>query len=471
MSAAGNIGQNSSKEAACGGVFCARRGPLSTPPVALPVVSFFRLTDSCNMSLFKPRLGFVLACIFLDALGIGLIVPVLPRLIGTLTTSHDAQTWWYGMIMLSYGVMQFVSAPLLGALSDRYGRRPVLLAGICGLGVMFAVPAFFASLPAILASRIAGGMLSANMAVAQAYVADLTTGYERSAAFGKIGATFGIGFVVGPALGGILGQNDPTIPFVVASAVTLINFFYGLFALPESLTNPNPRPLSLAASTPFASLAAMLREPRARLFLLTLALTGLANGVMQCTWALYTEFRYGFTPLQIGLSVFALGISISLVQGFLLQRLLARLHSQLIAALAIASGAVCLAAIGVSTNGLVAVIFVCLYACAGAVSPLLTAAISRETPLDAQGKAIGSVSSLNSLTGAVAPALGTPLLMVTTGQSPESLLAGTPYFACALLSAAALVLFVFGMRRLSEKSSAAAESAAADDDGISGFED
>ena len=126
------------------------------------------------------------------------------------------------MIMLSYGVMQFVSAPLLGALSDRYGRRPVLLAGICGLSVMFAVPAFFASLTAILASRIAGGMLSANMAVAQAYVADLTTGYERSAAFGKIGATFGIGFVVGPALGGILGQNDPTIPFVVASAVTLI---------------------------------------------------------------------------------------------------------------------------------------------------------------------------------------------------------------------------------------------------------
>ena len=155
----------------------------------------------------------------------------------------------------------------------------------------------------------------------------------------------------------------------------------------------------------------------------------------------------------------------------MLQRLLARLHSQLIAALAIASGAVCLAAIGVSTNGLVAAIFVCLYACAGAVSPLLTAAISRETPLDAQGKAIGSVSSLNSLTGAVAPALGTPLLMVTTGQSPESLLAGTPYFACALLSAAALVLFVFGMRRLSEKSSAAAESAAADNDGISGFED
>ena len=296
-------------------------------------------------------------------------------------------------------------------------------------------------------------MLSANMAVAQAYVADLTTGYERSAAFGKIGAVFGIGFVVGPALGGILGQNDPTIPFVVASAVTLVNFFYGLIALPESLVKKNLRPLTLAANTPFASLSAMLRHPKARLFLLTLALTGLANGIMQCTWALYTEFRYGFTPLQIGLSVFALGASISLVQGFLLQRLLARMDSFLIATLAIACGALCLGAIGLSTSGALSVVFVCLYACSGAISPLLTAAISRETPLDAQGKAIGSVSSLNSLTGAIAPALGTPLLMVTTAHAPQEFLAGTPYLACALLSALALCLFIAGSRRLRKRES------------------
>ena len=210
------------------------------------------------MPTLKPRLGFVLACIFLDALGIGLIVPVLPRLIGTLAETRDAQTWWYGLIMLSYGIMQFASAPFLGALSDRCGRRPVLLAGICGLGVMFAVPAFVASLPAILISRIAGGMLSANMAVAQAYVADLTAGYDRSAAFGKIGAVFGIGFVLGPALGGILGQNDPAVPFMVASGVTLLNFIYGFFALPESLAVKNPKPLTLRGNTPLASLSVML---------------------------------------------------------------------------------------------------------------------------------------------------------------------------------------------------------------------
>ena len=276
------------------------------------------------------------------------------------------------------------------------------------------------------------------------------------------------GFVLGPALGGILGQNNPAVPFMVASGVTLLNFIYGFFALPESLVVKNTRPLTLRGNTPLASLSIMFKQPKARLFLLTLALTGLANGVMQCTWALYTEFRYGFTPLQIGLSVFALGLSISLVQGFLLQRLLARLDSVLIAVLAIACGALCLAAIGLTTSGAAATAFVCLYAVSGAVSPLLTAAISRETPLDAQGKAIGSVSSLNSLTGALAPALGTPLLMVTTNHAPEEFLAGTPYFVCAMLSALALILFIAGARRLWSKAPAPVKNAEGE---TSGFEE
>ena len=160
----------------------------------------------------KPAVGFILACIFLDALGIGLIVPVLPRLIGTLSETRDAQTWWYGLIMLSYGVMQFVSSPLLGALSDRIGRRPVLLGGILGLGLTFAVPAFSGSLVLILVSRVVGGMMSANMTVAQAYIADVTQGVGRCSGFGKIGAAFGVGFVLGPAVGGLLGDSDPVGP-------------------------------------------------------------------------------------------------------------------------------------------------------------------------------------------------------------------------------------------------------------------
>ena len=381
------------------------------------------------------RLRFIYACIFLDALGIGLIIPVLPRLIGVLTDTRDEQMWWYGAIMLSYGVMQFLASPLLGALSDRIGRRPVLLSGICGLGIMFAVPAL---------------------------------GYERAAAFGRIGAVFGAGFLIGPALGGILGGNNPHLPFIAASIVTLLNFGYGLFVLPESIAQRSTEPVSLRKNNAFGSLAHLLKLPQIRIFVLTLAFFSLANSLMQYSWALYTEFRYGFTPLQIGLSVFALGLSISLVQGFLLQRLLARLDSVLIAVLAIACGALCLAAIGLTKSGAAATAFVCLYAVSGAVSPLLTAAISRETPLDAQGKAIGSVSSLNSLTGALAPALGTPLLMVTTNHAPEEFLAGTPYFVCAMLSALALILFIAGARRLWSKAPAPVKNAEGE---TSGFEE
>lgn len=208
-----------------------------------------------------PAVGFILACVFLDALGIGLIIPVLPRLIGTLAANADAQTSWYGSIMVSYGLMQFLSAPAIGALSDRIGRRPVLLTGILGLAVMMFVPAFTDSLWLILASRLVGGIMSSNIVVAQAYIADVTEASKRVAAFGRIGAIFGIAFILGPALGGMLGEVDPRIPFLCAGVICIINFFYGLFVLPESLREPSEAPFSLAHANPFASLSALSREP------------------------------------------------------------------------------------------------------------------------------------------------------------------------------------------------------------------
>lgn len=396
----------------------------------------------------KPQLGFVLICILLDALGIGLIVPVLPRLIGTLTDSAGAQTTWYGAMMLSYGVMQFVSAPVLGALSDRIGRRPILLAGIFGLGVTFAVPAFCDDLVLILLSRITGGMLSANVAVAQAYIADVTPAHERSAAFGRIGAVFGIGFVLGPAMGGILGELDPTVAFQAASAVALVNFLYGLFLLPESLPLEHRKATrGLRQVNPLRSISDLFAVPATRFLVVTLMISSLANALTQCTWALYTEYRYGFGTLQIGLSVFALGLSIAFVQGFLLQRSLRRHAPESIARTVLAAGSLSLAVVALSPSGAAAAAAFCLFALAGAVAPLLTGAISRRTPINMQGTVIGSLSSLNSITGALAPAAATPLLMVTATHRAD-ILAGAPYLTGALLMAAACVIFHTGCRRL-----------------------
>ena len=187
---------------------------------------------------------FILICVLLDILGIGLIIPVLPQLVGDLAGSQSAQAWWLGAMLVAYGLMQFCFAPTLGALSDRYGRRPVLLLGIFGLGIMFLVPALSQSLPVILFSRILGGMFAGNIAVAQAYISDVTDKAHRAAAFGKLGACFGIGFILGPALGGILGENDVRLPFFIAGCLSLLNFLYGIFVLPESLTTREHRAIN-----------------------------------------------------------------------------------------------------------------------------------------------------------------------------------------------------------------------------------
>ncbi|MCF0252849.1 MAG: MFS transporter [Duodenibacillus sp.] len=393
--------------------------------------------------LLRPRLGFVLACILLDALGIGLIIPVLPRLIGVLSDSPADQTWWYGALMLSYGLMQFACAPALGAASDRIGRRPILLCGMLGLGIMFAVPAFSDSLGWILASRIAGGALSANMAVAQAYVADISEGRARVEGFGKIGAAFGVGMVLGPAIGGVMGDADPHVPFVIASVICLLNFVYGALVLPESLA-----PGTAGADkrgNPFVPVLRLFRAREQRGLVMVLGLTSLANGVLQCTWALYSEFRYGFTPMGIGLSVFALGACISLAQGCGLKPLLRRCEEINIALAAVLTAAACLLAIALSPSGAWAVAALCCYAAASLVSPLITGAISARTSSVSQGVTIGALSSLNALAGACAPALGAPLLMFTA--QPQGALRGAPYFCCALLYALALGILALMKRR------------------------
>lgn len=387
----------------------------------------------------KPAIGFVLACVFLDALGIGLIVPVLPRLIGTLAETRDLQTGWYGLIMVSYGLMQFFFAPLLGALSDRIGRRPVLLTGIFGLSLMMLVPAFSQSLAMILGSRLVGGMMSSNIVVAQAYIADVTPETQRINSFGKIGAIFGIAFVLGPAIGGILGHNDPTIPFLVASSICAINFLYGIFILPESLVHKDQTPLTIRRLNPLSAIASLGQLEGLRPYLLIITLFTLAQSLMQCTWALYTEYRYAWAPLSIGLSIFALGISISLTQGVLLPRLGHRFNAKQLILTGLAVGLISLTAIGLAPVGWITLPFVCTCAVMGLVAPAIQGLISKRSAASHQGVNMGAVSSLNSFMSAISPIIGTPLLMVTSANASNPFLAGTPYFVAASLVFIALL--------------------------------
>ena len=388
----------------------------------------------------SPTLRFVLTCIFLDALGIGLIIPVLPRLIGLLSVSQEMQTVWYGAIMISYGLMQFAFAPLAGALSDHIGRRPVLLAGIFGLSLMMAVPAFSDSLTLILLSRIVGGMMSSNIVVAQAYIADITPRDLRISSFGKIGSIFGIAFVLGPAIGGLLGHSDPRIPFQIASVICTLNFVYGCFVLPESLKTPSTEPMSFKRINPFGAIGMLASMKTIRPLLIILTLFTLAQSLMQCTWALYTEYRYAWTPLTIGFSIFLLGVSISVTQGLVLPRLAERHHPSILVKGGLLVGLICMTLIGLSPSGALNIVLICFVGLMGIVGPTIQGIISRHIDANHQGIGMGAVGSLNSFTGAISPLIGTPLLMATSSFPTHPLWAGVPYFACAFLLCAALCL-------------------------------
>lgn len=389
-----------------------------------------------------PAVGFVLACVFLDALGIGLIIPVLPRLVGTLAASPDDQAVWYGAIMVSYGLMQFFSAPAIGAISDRIGRRPVLLTGILGLAVMMLVPAFCDSLWLILLSRILGGAMSSNIVVAQAYIADVTEAEKRTAAFGRIGAIFGIAFILGPAAGGMLGETDPSRPFLLAGLICAANFLYGLLVLPESLRSPAREPFTLKRFNPFSSLLALSRERLVLPILVVITLYTLSQSLMQCTWALYTEFRYDWTPKMIGISIFVLGAAITVTQGWILPRLSARLSPMKLVLTGLFCGFTALVGIGLSAAGTFLLPLLALFSLMGVVGPTLQSAISRTGSPTTQGVRLGAASSLNSFTGAVSPLLGTPLLFFTSQSAPTDPAAGTPYFLAALLVLAAILLTI-----------------------------
>ncbi len=390
----------------------------------------------------SPAASFVLTCIFLDALGIGLIIPVLPRLIGTLSASADEQTIWYGAIMASYGLMQFFSAPVIGAISDRKGRRPVLLGGIFGLSLMMFVPAVAQSPVWILLSRIAGGAMSSNIVVAQAYIADVTPADNRTAAFGRIGAIFGIAFILGPALGGILGEDNPRLPFLCASVICLLNFLYGLFILPESLKHPLKTPFDWRELNPFHTIGALSKERFLMPILVIITLCTLSQSLVQCTWALYTEFRYGWTPASIGISIFALGAAITIVQGALLPLLAKKFAPKHIILFGLFAGLLSLFGIGLSKSGAAAAVFVCAFSVMGIVGPTLQSIISRLGSPSAQGIRLGAAASLNSFTGAVSPALGTPLLFFTSSQNSGEFSAGTPYYLFACLILAAIIIWM-----------------------------
>jgi MFS transporter, DHA1 family, tetracycline resistance protein len=392
------------------------------------------------MASRRPAVAFVMITLLIDVIGIGLIVPVLPLLVGEFTTGRDTQAYWYGAIVVTYGATQFLCAPLLGALSDRFGRRPLLLLGIAGLGATFLLTAVARSLWLIVAARVLGGGLSANFAVAQAYVADVTPPEQRTQSLGKLGAMFGIGFVLGPVLGGMLGHIDLRLPLYGASGLCALNWLYGLLVLPESLPPQNRRPLSLARVNPLASLAGVTRLRGVGALVVAFAFTVLPQWMLQTTWVLYTNFRFGWGPRESGLSLFTVGLVAMIMQGGLLGPLIRALGERRLIVAGMLSATLAYAGYGLATQGwMLFVIIVCNVLAFGSVVTM-QGIVSKAAAAEEQGRVMGTLSSLQSLMSVIAPIISTAVLGQVTFLPASDWRVGAPFFVCSSLQALAFVI-------------------------------
>jgi DHA1 family tetracycline resistance protein-like MFS transporter len=390
---------------------------------------------------------FILVCVLIDVLGFGLIIPVLPSLIGEFAGARDAQAYWYGTLTAVYGVMQFACAPLLGALSDRYGRRPVMLFAITGLGLDFLLMALAPSLGWLLVARVIGGGTAANFSVASAYVADVTAPEQRAKAMGLIGAAFGIGFVFGPVLGGLLAGVDLRLPFYAAAGLALINVAYGYFVLPESLPRDRRAPFVLAKANPFSALKGLVELRAVGGLIWVFALTILAQFILQSTWVLFTTFRFGWSPTDNGISLFVVGIAAALVQGVLLGWLLKRMGERGTALLGMASGAIAFALYGLAQQSWMMYAIIAANALAFAVGPALQGLVSRNVGPRSQGITMGSLNALQSIMMVLAPLIGAPLLAIVSRYPPNDVRVGAPFFVSVVLQLAAIALAVRHFKR------------------------
>ncbi|HUD25819.1 MAG TPA: MFS transporter [Burkholderiaceae bacterium] len=392
------------------------------------------------MSQRRPAVAFIMVTSLLDVIGIGLIIPIMPILVGEFTSSRDAQAYWYGAIAVTYGASQFLCAPLLGALSDRFGRRPLLLLGIAGLGATFLVTALAQSLWVIVAARVLGGGLSANFAVAQAYVADITPPERRTQALGKLGAMFGIGFVLGPMLGGLLGGINLRLPLFAAAGLCTVNWMYGLLVLPESLPAGQRRPLSQARLNPLAALAGVSRLQGVGALVAAYALTTLAQWILQMTWVLYTNFKFGWGPRESGLSLFVVGLVAVIVQGGLLDRLIRVFAERRLILAGMLSGTLAYAGYGLATQSwMLFVIIACNFLAMGSIVTI-QGIVSKAAAAEEQGRVMGALSSLASLMAVIAPLLGNSVLAQVTFLPPSDWRVGAPFFLSSSLQLLALLI-------------------------------
>ncbi len=393
--------------------------------------------------LKRRALGFLLVNMLLDSVGFGLILPVMPQLIMELTGEGlGAAARYGGWLMLLFAVVNFVAMPILGNLSDRFGRRPVLLVSLLALGINTLLTGLATSLAWLFVARLITGAASAAYGTANAYVADISPPEERAQNFAMIGAAFGLGFIVGPAIGGLLGELGSRVPFFVAAAISFVNVVYGYFALPESLGQTLRRPFDWRRANPFGAVRSLRHYPVVSGMVVILVLYQLAFQVLPSTWTFYTMYRFDWSVAEVGYSLAFSGTLMILVQILLVRRVIPRLGEYRAALVGLLFCVIGHFAYAFAWIGWVMYAGMVLGSLSGLVGPSLNAIMSKQVGPKSQGELQGALGSAMSLTGIVGPLLMTQLFGYFSSDDAIVHFAGAPFFASASLMLISLVLLI-----------------------------
>jgi len=390
---------------------------------------------------------FIFITVLVDAIGFGIILPVLPELIMKLTGEGLSQASIYGgWLWFAYAVMQFFCAPVLGNLSDRFGRRPVILFSLLTFGIDYLIMGFAPTLFWLFVGRSIAGMAGASFTPAYAYLADVSPPHRRAQNFGLIGAAFGAGFILGPAIGGLLGAMGTRAPFFAAAGLALINFLFGLFVLPESLPRESRRSFDLRRANPLGTLLQIRKYPSVIGLLQVLFLWQLAHQVFPSTWAYYTMLKFNWSEEAVGISLAFVGTIMAFSTAGMTRLLVPRLGEQRAALSGLLAGSAAFFGYAFATRGWMMYAFLVAWLFAGLVQPSIQGLMSRQVPANAQGELQGGVASLYSLTAVVGPPLMTQLFGYFSSERARVHFPGAAFLCAALLAIAGLLVFVRATR-------------------------
>lgn len=395
-------------------------------------------------------IGFIFITLLIDITGWGIVIPVVPKLIEELIQADISEAAKYGgWLSFLYAFMQFAFAPILGNLSDKYGRRPVILFSLLGFSINFFIQAWAPTIFWLFVGRIFSGVTGASITTASAYIADISDDTNRSKNFGMVGAAFGLGFIIGPVIGGLLGQFGPRVPFIAAGILCLINFIYGSFILPESLDKKNRRDFSWKRANPVGSLLQIKKHPEILNLMVAWFLVYIAGHAVQTNWAYFTMYRFSWDEKTVGLSLGVMGALTAFVQGYLIRKVHPRIGDEksiLYGILFYGMGMLLFAFAG---QPWMMYAILAVYCLGGIAGPALQSFITTKVPANEQGDLQGALTSVVSLTSIIGPVLMTNVFYYFTHDKAPFQFPGAPFFLGFLMMAASayFVYYVFHKKK------------------------